>query len=298
MIEAARGRSDSTLVIVDDVCKRSPSFTVGRAIDYGVGAPPASAPKLAAGVAPSVPSGAVALVGDDPISTAEFKTWLGVATKSDTITNYDAGDVDACLAYRRARSASASDAERRRQCQREYEGLRDQVLQFLILERWIAGEAAADGLAPSAALLERHYREAQRDAFPDADDYRRFRSLSGLSVSKARFQVAFDTRYTMLREKAVLGVQAAPGITRELRKRRAKEADDRFNSALRRRWKAVTLCAGATSRTIAATQSGTQRGRRLRSASTRPACARSAERDTSPRRAAASSPSAACALLR
>jgi hypothetical protein len=240
VIANARGRSDSTLVLVDDVCEQSPSFTIGRAIAYGIGAPPPHPPKISDGLAPRVPAGAVVVVGDNAITSGEYERWLRVARTSST-PGYDPRDSNACVAAKRARSSSASDDTLARRCQVEADGLRDQVLQFLILERWVTGEAAADGLTPSTALYERAFVKAKHDTFPADKDFQKFLSQSSMTVSDARFQVNFNTLYADLRTKALFGVRRVSDA--KLRAQREKQADDAFNASLRKRWKAVTLCA-------------------------------------------------------
>ena len=175
-------------------------------------------------VAPStVPDSAVALVGDEAIKNATFRHWLNVAARSNPGTQgafYHPPDFVSCV-KRKRKASRASLAQRRTQCRQEYEGLRDQVLQFLILEKWVAGEAAARGIALSPQESEQAFQRAKKDTFPKESDFRKFLKQAGMTVADARFQIAFNTLYTKLRETAIAAVPAGHrrGGRRVLRRR-------------------------------------------------------------------------------
>ena len=164
-----------------------------------------------------VAADAVARIGDRFIARSTFDRWFGVAASSNPAT--DARRVRPAGVRRlregRARDgaeartgpAGATDAQLKAQCRQEYEGLRDQVLQFLILESWVAQETLERGNGPSEAELEAAFQKAKDDTFPKESDFREFLEQSGMTVEDARFQVAFNTRYTKLREDAIAKVK-------------------------------------------------------------------------------------------
>ncbi len=192
--------------------RRVAAFTV-------IAAMASPAPAAADPVADSiVAADAVARVGDRFIARSTFDRWLGVAARSNPATDpvaseYDPPDFAACVRIKRDTAPkpakgqpAATDAQLKTQCRQEYEGLRDQVLQFLILESWVAQETLERGTEPSAAELDAAFAKAKRDTFPKESDFREFLEQSGMTVDDARFQVAFNTRYTTLREDAIASV--------------------------------------------------------------------------------------------
>jgi foldase protein PrsA len=163
----------------------------------------------------SVPGNAVARIGDGSITRADFDRWFGVAAASNPATAgnksaYDPPAYTGCVAKKKKDAPkpakgqpATTDAQYKTQCQQEYEGLRDQVLQFLILEQWVTGEASDQGVKVSDKEKKAAYDKAVKDTFPKEADFEKFLKQSGMTVADARFQVTFNTVYTKLREKAV-----------------------------------------------------------------------------------------------
>jgi foldase protein PrsA len=170
----------------------------------------------------SVPGNAVVRVGDNSITRAAFDRWFGVAASSNPATAggkaaYDPPGYSGCVAKKTKDAPkpakgqpATTPAQYKEQCKQEYEGLRDQVLQFLILEKWVAGEANDQGIKVSAKENEAAFVKAKKDTFPKEEDFEKFLKQSGMTASDARFQVAFQTVYTKLRKKAV---DQAPKVT-------------------------------------------------------------------------------------
>jgi len=178
---------------------------------------PASAARADPVASDVVPTSAVARIGDGLISHQTFRHWLGIAAASNPSTgrvgqSYHPPGFVSCVRLKRQtrRGRARTRAALKRECKQEYEGLRDQVLQFLILERWVAGEAAERGLVFTEEELDAAFEQAKDDTFPKESDFRRFLRQSGMTVADARFQVAFNTRYTRLRE---LAIASAPAVT-------------------------------------------------------------------------------------
>jgi foldase protein PrsA len=163
-----------------------------------------------------VSADAVARVGDGFIARSQFNRWFGVAASGNpaiagatAASAYDAPDYAGCVkAKRNADRNPPSLAVLKLRCKREYEGLRDQVLEFLILERWVYGETLERGSGPSDAQLEVAFQKAKHSTFPSDADFQKFLKRSGMTEDDARFQVAFNERYVSLREAAI--ANAAP----------------------------------------------------------------------------------------
>ena len=200
--------------------RRVAAFTVIAVLGS---APVAAADPIADSI---VAADAVARVGDRFIARSVFDRWFGVAASSNPATSrsaghYDPPDFAACVKTKRMTAPkpakgqpATTGAQFKEQCRQEYEGLRDQVLQFLILESWVAQETLERGTEPPAAELEADFQKAKDDTFPKESDFRRFLEISGMTADDARFQVAFNTRYTKLREDAV--AKAAPVTSKDV----------------------------------------------------------------------------------
>jgi foldase protein PrsA len=163
----------------------------------------------------SVPGNAVARVDDSSITRVDFDRWFGVAASSNPSTsggkaNYDPPSYAKCVANKRKTAPkpakgqpATTDAQFKTQCKQEYEGLRDQVLQFLILEKWVSGEAADQGIKVTAKENAAAFAKAKKDTFPKEADFQKFLKQSGMTANDAKFQVAFNTIYVKLRERAI-----------------------------------------------------------------------------------------------
>jgi foldase protein PrsA len=76
-------------------------------------------------------------------------------------------------------------------------------MQFLILTRWVDGEASDQGVKISGKEEKAAYDKAVKSSFPKPADFAKFLQSSGMTPADAQFQVRFNTVYTKLREKAV-----------------------------------------------------------------------------------------------
>src|SRR5881397_484983 len=116
-----------------------------------VGAIAVPAVALTACGSDSVPGNAVARVGNDTITNQAFQHWMTVAATSSQQTPGQTGkpqipqppDFTACVANKQKTQPKPAKgqpkptaAQFKAQCQQEYEGLRDQVMQFLISADW------------------------------------------------------------------------------------------------------------------------------------------------------------------
>ena len=176
---------------------------------------------LVAGCGDSVPGNAVAAVDGSAISKTEFAHWLGVAAATSqqgtAKVAYNPPAFAECVASKRKTAPkpakgqpATTDAQLKTQCQQEYESLRDQVLEFLILEKWVNGEASNEGVKISDKAAEADFQKARKQSFPKEADFQNFLKSSGMTIGDARFQVHFNSVYTKLRQKAING---APKVT-------------------------------------------------------------------------------------
>jgi foldase protein PrsA len=162
-----------------------------------------------------VPGNSVASIDGENITRSEFTHWLGIAASTSQPQGsakvaYVPPDYTACVANKKKTAPKPAkgqpqqtDAQFKTQCKQEYEGLRDQVMQFLILEKWVNGEAEDQGVKVSAKEAEKQFADAKKQSFPKEKDFQEFLKQSGMTLEDAKFQVRFNTVYTKLREKAV-----------------------------------------------------------------------------------------------
>jgi foldase protein PrsA len=79
-------------------------------------------------------------------------------------------------------------------------------MQFLILEKWVTGEAEDQGVEMSAAEVDKEFQKARKQSDLEKEsDFQNFLKQSGMTLNDAKFQVRFNTVYTKLRQKAVKG---------------------------------------------------------------------------------------------
>ena len=169
---------------------------------------------LVTGCGDSVPGNAVASVDGDAITRTQFAHWLGVAAATSqqgaAKVAYNPPSFTACVASKRTTAPkpakgqpATTDAQFKTQCKQEYEGLRDQVLEFLILAKWVEGEADSQGVTVSDKAAEADFQKARKQSFPKEADFQAFLKQSGMTIGDARFQVEFNSVYTKLRQKAI-----------------------------------------------------------------------------------------------
>ncbi|MDP2712967.1 MAG: peptidyl-prolyl cis-trans isomerase [Solirubrobacteraceae bacterium] len=165
----------------------------------------------------SVPGNSVASIGGETIPRTEFARWLNIAASTSQPQGservaYSPPEFAACVANKKKTAPkpakgqpSPTDAQFKTQCRQEFEGLREQVMQFLVLEKWVDGEADDQGVRISAAEADKDFEDAKKQSFPEEKDFQEFLKTSGMTLADAKFQVRFNTVYRKLREKAVEG---------------------------------------------------------------------------------------------
>ena len=80
-------------------------------------------------------------------------------------------------------------AQFKQQCQTEYNGLRDQVLQFLISAQWIVGEAKDQGVKVTDAEVKKQFDTTKKQSFPKEADFQKFLKSSGMALDDLKFRV-------------------------------------------------------------------------------------------------------------
>jgi foldase protein PrsA len=169
---------------------------------------------LVAGCGDSIPGNAVASVDGTAISKTEFTHWLGIAAATNQTgaakVAYTPPTFTACVAGKRKTAPTpakgqpaTTDAQLKAQCKQEYETLRDQVLQFLIVEQWVNKETKKQNVTISDKTAEAAVQKAIKQSFPKDADFQKFLKTSGMTIGDVRRQVRWSSLYAKLRAEAV-----------------------------------------------------------------------------------------------
>jgi len=98
-----------------------------------------------------------------------------------------------------------TDSAFKAQCQQEYDGLKQQVLQFLISSAWIQGEASDQGVKVSQAEVDKQFETTKKQSFPKPADFDKFLKTSGMSLDDIKFRVRLSSLSDALRKKITRG---------------------------------------------------------------------------------------------
>jgi len=157
-----------------------------------------------------LPGGAVATVDGQAIAQQEFDHWMTVAAKSsgsplpDPATGYRS-----CIAARRKALPKGrhkvTDKQLATACKEDYARLRNQVMQVLISFKWIAGEAAAQGITVTDAEVEQSFQKQKQQSFPKEADFRKFLKRSGQTQADLLQRIRLDLASDKLRDKVTAG---------------------------------------------------------------------------------------------
>jgi foldase protein PrsA len=162
-----------------------------------------------------IPGNAVAEVDGTPIEKADFEHWLNVAAKSSG--QQDAAvpkppEFTECIAQAKKTAAKPAegqpkqtDADFKKQCQQQYNQLRDQVLGLLISFEWIEREAKDQGVSVTDAEVKKSFEEQKKQSFPKEADYEKFLKTSGQSNEDVLMRVRLDALSNKIRDKVTKG---------------------------------------------------------------------------------------------
>jgi foldase protein PrsA len=170
---------------------------------------------VVSGCGSGVPADSVATVDGTPIKKSEFEHWLSVASKQQAVSGQTAAVPDPpnytkCVAALQKvpvakgqvkPSASALKA----QCQQQYEGLKQQVMQFLVQSEWLLKEADSRKLTAKPATVQKQLDDQIKQSFPKRTDFDKFLQTSGMTMNDLLFRVKIDVLTQQVRQKIVAG---------------------------------------------------------------------------------------------
>jgi foldase protein PrsA len=165
---------------------------------------------VACGGSDSVPSGAVATVGDEEISQEEFDKWMKTAVSGQAQGGQavvpDPPNFTKCIAAKKdAPTAKGqkepTDAALKKQCEQEYDTLKREVMLFLIQAEWVEQEAAEQGVEVSDEAVRKSFEDQKKQAFPTDKAYNEFIKTSGMSEEDILFRVKLNELQQKLTQK-------------------------------------------------------------------------------------------------
>jgi foldase protein PrsA len=177
---------------------------------------------LAVGCGDSVPGNAVAKVDDTAIKKSDFDHWMNIAAisaqgpaqgdKAPAVEIPVPPDFTKCVADKKKTAPTPpkgqpkpKDADFKAQCKQEFETLRDTVMQLLLQNEWIEGEAAERNVKLSDAEVKKAFADQKKQSFPKEADYQKFLKTSGFTEQDILFRVRLEQLFTKLREKVAKG---------------------------------------------------------------------------------------------
>jgi foldase protein PrsA len=88
---------------------------------------------------------------------------------------------------------------------RQYEAVKQQVMQFLVSAKWIEGEAKDRGISATAAEVDRQFKQTKDQSFPNDKAYQRFLRTSGQTEEDLKFRVRLDVLSNKIRQQVTEG---------------------------------------------------------------------------------------------
>ena len=163
----------------------------------------------ACGGGSSVPSGAVASVAGNPITTQAFDHWMFVAAKSNAtqsgqtsvIVPNDPPDFKGCIKQVREQLpslASTRDATLKADCGQLFNELSSQVMDFLIKAYWYQADAYKLGIRVTDAQVNKAFAQAKKGQFTSANQYKAFLTETGQTNADILFRVRVNKVYNDL----------------------------------------------------------------------------------------------------
>jgi foldase protein PrsA len=164
-----------------------------------------------------VPSDSVATVDGTSIKKTDFNHWLAVAARQSvppgstaTPAVPDPPNYTNCVAtlqkqpVPKGQKKPSADALKA-QCEQQYNGLKTQVMQFLIQSQWLLKEADARKLTAKPAQVQQQLNDQIKQSFPKRADFNKFLKTSGMTMQDLLFRVKVDVLTQQVRQKVVAG---------------------------------------------------------------------------------------------
>jgi foldase protein PrsA len=167
----------------------------------------------------SIPSGAVAQVAGNPISTQAFNHWMYVAAKGNAgqsggpvVVPNDPPGFTGCVKQIRAQIPSLASTPvktLKSECQAYFTQLSSQVMDFLIKAYWYQATAYKDGIRITQKQLDQAFKTAQKQTFPTQTQYKAFLTQTGETRQDIDFRLRVNTVFQKLIAKQTPKISSA-----------------------------------------------------------------------------------------
>ncbi len=84
---------------------------------------------------------------------------------------------------------------------KQYDAVKQQVMQFLVSAKWIEGEAKQRGITATDAEVDRQFKDTKKQSFPNEKAYQRFLKTSGQTEEDLKFRVRLDVISNKIRQQ-------------------------------------------------------------------------------------------------
>jgi foldase protein PrsA len=161
-----------------------------------------------------IPGDSVAQVDGTDIEKADYDHWLQIAAKASgpDATVPDPPEYTKCIAAAKKAAAKPAegqpkqtDADYKKQCQQQYDQLREQVVGLLINYQWLEGEAQEQGIKVTDEEVKKSFDEQKKQAFPKPADYDKFLKDSGQTNDDVLLRVKMELISNKIRDKVTKG---------------------------------------------------------------------------------------------
>src|SRR3954452_12428081 len=165
----------------------------------------------------SVPKDDVAKVDKADITKDEFNHWFTAAAKQQAQTTGqkpadvvlpDPPDYTKCAAAKAKQKVpkgvpKPKPADLKAQCKQEYEGLRDQTMQFLISAEWLTQESDKRNIEATDAEVQKTFQQQKKQSFPKEADYQKFLKTSGQTEADLLYRVKLSVLTNKLQQSII-----------------------------------------------------------------------------------------------
>src|SRR3954454_580150 len=165
----------------------------------------------------SVPKDDVAKVGSADVTMDEFDHWFTAAAKQQAQTTGqkpadvvlpDPPDYDKCVAAKSKQKVpkgvpKPKPADLKAQCKQEYEGLRDQTMQFLVSAQWLLQETAKRKITASDKEVQTTFQQQKKQSFPKEADYQKYLATSGQTEADLIYRIKLSVLTNKLQQAII-----------------------------------------------------------------------------------------------
>jgi foldase protein PrsA len=163
----------------------------------------------------SLPGNAVAEVDGTAIEKADFEHWLDIAAKSGGQSGAAVPKPPLftdCIAQAKKTAAKPAkgqpkptDADYKKQCQQQYDQIREQVLGLLISFEWISHEAEEQGVKATDEEVNKAFAALKKQYYPKEADFKKFLEQSGYTNEDLLQRTRLNVLAEKIRDKVTKG---------------------------------------------------------------------------------------------